>query len=301
MAKKRDIIVAVVIIASIVLVMGLFAVGMIGMMSATDTDVSFGKLGDAVGVIDLSGVISEESGRPIVEQLDKWRKKSSIRAIVLHVNSPGGEVAISQEIYDAILRVREDKPVVVSMAGVAASGGYYIACAADRIVANPGTLTGSIGVIVSFHTFEKLMDKWGISTSTVKSGELKDAGSYAKPMSEKDELMLQSVVMDSYEQFVGVVAEGRGMQKEAVYPLADGSVFTGLQAYNLGLVDQLGGFKEAVDLAASLADIEGEPNIVRPYKRETLGWGSLLGGVLGKIPEQVESYTAGPKLLYLFQ
>jgi protease-4 len=301
MAKKRDIIVAVVIIASILLVMGLFAVGLIGMMSATDTDVSFGKLGDAVGVIDLSGVISEESGRPIVEQLDKWRKKSSIRAIVLHVNSPGGEVAISQEIYDAILRVREDKPVVVSMAGVAASGGYYIACAADRIVANPGTLTGSIGVIVSFHTFEKLMDKWGISTSTVKSGELKDAGSYAKPMSEKDELMLQSVVMDSYEQFVGVVAEGREMQKEAVYPLADGSVFTGLQAYNLGLVDQLGGFKEAVDLAASLADIEGEPNIVRPYKRETLGWGSLLGGVLGKIPEQVESYTAGPKLLYLFQ
>jgi protease IV len=301
MAKRRDIIVAIVIGASILVVLGMFALMMVGLMSSTDTDVRFGGLGDAIGVIDLSGVISEESGRPIVEQLDKWRKKSSVRAIVLHVNSPGGEVAISQEIYDAILRVREDKPVVVSMAGVAASGGYYVACAADRIVANPGTLTGSIGVIVSFHTFDKLMDKWGISTATVKSGELKDAGSYSKPMSEKDELMLQSVVMDTYEQFVGVVAEGRGLQKEAVYPLADGSVFTGLQAYNLGLVDQLGGFKEAVDLAATLANMEGEPEIVRPYKRETLGWGSLLGGVLGKIPEQVESYTAGPKLLYLFQ
>jgi protease-4 len=221
---------------------------------------------------------------------------------VIHINSPGGEVAISQEIYDAIHRVRlEEKPVVASMAAVAASGGYYIACAADRVVANPGSLTGSIGVIMSFHTFDKLMQDWGISTETIKSGELKDVGAYSRPMTEKEGMMLHSVVMDTYEQFVAAVAEGRNMDKEEVYPLADGSIFTGLQAQNLGLVDELGGLREAVDIAAELANLPADPNVVRPKKRDNLGLFDLLTGTLGSLGQRVESYTDGPRLLYLYQ
>ncbi len=300
MAKKRDVIVAVVIVASFVLVVGFFGLMMIGLYSG-DGEMSFSGFGDAVGVVEMFGVMTEASGRPVIDQLDHWRDNHSVRAIVIHVNSPGGEVAISQEIYDAILRVREDKPVVVSMAGVAASGGYYISCAADKVVANPGTLTGSIGVIFSFHTFKDLMEKWGISTETIKSGDLKDVGSFSRDMTEKEELMLRSVVMDTYEQFVGVVAEGRSMEKEEVYPFADGSIFTGLQAYNLGLVDTLGGLNEAVLLAAELADMGNEPSVVRPRKREQYSLMDMISTAVGGLGEKVENSVSGPRLMFLYR
>ena len=245
--------------------------------------------------------MDEESGRPVIKQLDKWSESSSIKAIVVHVNSPGGGVAISQEIYDAMRRVSEQKPIVVSMASVAASGGYYIACAADRVVANPGTITGSIGVIFQFHTYDGLMDKVGIGTETIKSGELKDVGSYSRPMTKKENLMLRSVVMDTYEQFVGVVAEGRGKDIEEIYPLADGSIYTGLQAYNLGLVDTLGGLNEAIELAADLAGVEGKPRVVRPYKRKRVGFFDLVNNLLENLNQSVELPFQGPRLLYLYQ
>ncbi len=300
MAKKRDVIVAVVIVASFVVVVGFFGLMMIGLYSG-DGEMSFAGFGDAVGVVEMFGVMTEASGRPVIEQLDRWRDNHSIRAIVVHVNSPGGEVAISQEIYDAMLRVRENKPVVVSMAGVAASGGYYIACAADKVVANPGTLTGSIGVIFSFHTFKDLMERWGISTETIKSGDLKDVGSFSRDMTEKEELMLRSVVMDTYEQFVGVVADGRSLDKEEVYPFADGSIFTGLQAYNLGLVDTLGGLNEAVLLAAELANLGDEPDIVRPRKRKDFSWTDMISSAIGGLGEKVENSVSGPRLMFLYQ
>jgi len=300
MANRRDITVAIVISVVSVVTIGFFGLMLIGFLSTSD-GVSFAGFDGNVGVVDVYGVLNENSGRPVIRQLDKWTNNKSIEAVVLHVNSPGGEVAISQEISDAVGRLKSEKPVVVAMAAVAASGGYYIACGADRIIANQGTLTGSIGVILQFHTFEDLMDKVGISTETVKSGEFKDIGSYNREMTKKEELMLRSVVMDTYEQFVEAITEGRGKEKDEVYRLADGSLFTGLQAYNLGLVDTLGGLYEAVEIAAELAGIEGEPNIVRPYKREKIGFFDLVRGLLGGFGEKLGQTAYGPRLLYLYQ
>ncbi|MFZ5981842.1 MAG: signal peptide peptidase SppA [Candidatus Zixiibacteriota bacterium] len=300
MAKKRDVIITIIIIVSFLFAFGFFGLVFVGLMSGGG-EIGLSGLGGNVGVIEISGIIEETSGREAIEQMDSWAENSSIKAVVIHVNSPGGGVAISQEIYDAIQRLRNEKPVVVSMASVAASGGYLISCAADRIVANPGTITGSIGVIMQFYTYYGLFDKVGLGMETVKSGELKDVGSPVKEMTDKEELMLQSVVMDTYEQFVEVVANGRQMTKEDVYSLADGSIFTGLQAYNLGLVDTLGGLNEAVELAAELAELGEKPHIVRPYKRERATIFDLFGAFLKNIDQKVENSFAGPQLLYLYQ
>lgn len=300
MARTRDIVIVVVIASSFVLAIGFFGLMFVGMMSESGEFTLSGMGGD-VGIIELFGVINEETGRPIIKQFDKWADNSSIKAIVLHINSPGGGVAISQEIYDAVLRAREEKPVVAAMASVAASGGYYAACGADRIIANPGTITGSIGVIFQFQTYTDLMSKVGIETETIKSGELKDVGGFHRPMSKKEELMLQAVVMDTYEQFVEVVAAGRGMDKEEVYPVADGSIFTGMQAYNLGLVDELGGLEEAINLAAELAGIEGDPSVVRQMKRRKYGIFDLMEGLLQGFPAIVRPDAMGPRLLYMYE
>ncbi|MCX6835944.1 MAG: signal peptide peptidase SppA [candidate division Zixibacteria bacterium] len=233
--------------------------------------------------------------------MERWRDVGSIKAIVIHVNSPGGGTAIAQEIHDAIVKTRDKKPVVVSMAGVAASGGYYIACAADRIVANPGTVTGSIGTIMSFHTFQGVFDKVGIGTEVIKSGEFKDVGDYSREMTHEEELMLQSVVMDGYEQFVEAIATGRNMDKEDVYAVADGSIYTGLQAYNLGLVDTLGGLADAVELAADLAGLEGKPEIVRPREKRRSFFSDLLTGVLGDLGQEIKDATEGPRLMYIYR
>ena len=300
MARKRDVVVGVIIglvfLAGMVFV-GLMFVSILGQGGQVDFAVGSGN----VGVVEVDGVIDETSGRRAIEQIDRFADMNSIKAIVIHINSPGGGVSISQEVYDAIIRARDDKPVVADCASVAASGGYYIACAADRIVANPGTLTGSIGVILQFHTFYKLMDKWGIGTEVIKSGDMKDVGSYAKQMTDEERLMLRAVVMDSYEQFVSAVAEGRGMDKEDVYPLADGSVFTGLQAQNHGLVDTLGGLYEAVGLAGELAGLTGEPKIVRPYERRKFSVWDVLNQTLSKIQPDVMQDIKSPELMYLFK
>ncbi len=300
MARKRDVVAGIIIAVVMCGALGMFALVFFGALSQTG-EVSFGGFGGSVGVIEVSGVINEEMGRPLIDQIDRWAENDGIKALVLHINSPGGGVAISQEIYDAVKRARDAKPVVASMASVAASGGYYIACATDRIVANPGTITGSIGVIFEFHTAGKLLDKVGIGTEVVKSGELKDVGTYSRDMTKKEELMLRSVVMDSYEQFVQAVAEGRGMERDDIYPLADGSIFTGLQAENLGLVDTLGGLTEAIDLAADLADLKGRPNVVHPRTRRQVSIFDLLGGVLHTVDSAVKGEMGGPELLYLYR
>jgi protease-4 len=300
MARTRDVIIGVIIAVVFVMALGVFGLMFVGLLSQ-GSDLDFAGLGGNVGLVEVNGVIDETSGREVIKTLDKYDENSSIKAIVLHVNSPGGGVAISQEIYDEIKRVRVDKPVVASMASVAASGGYYISCGADRIIANPGTLTGSIGVIFEFHTFKGLMDKVGIGTETVKSGELKDVGTYSRPMTEEEGLMLRSVVMDTYEQFVQVVADGRGKSPEDIYPLADGSVYTGLQAYNLGLVDTLGGLKEAVDLAANLAGVTGEPKLVRQTDRKKVSIFDLLGNVSNVVNTSIDKSMSGPQLMFLYR
>ncbi len=300
MAKKRDVIIGVIIVSSFLLAFVFFGIMLTGLFSAGG-GIGLAGFGGDVGVIEIAGAISDATSASVIKQLDKWAENNSIKAIVIHINSPGGGVAPSQEIYDAVLRCRDEKPVVASMASVAASGGYYVACAADRIIANPGTLTGSIGVILQFNTFELLMQKIGIGLETVKSGELKDVGNYSREMTEEEALMLRAVVMDTYEQFVEAVAEGRSKTKEEIYPLADGSIFTGLQAYNLGLVDTLGGLHEAVQLAADLAHIEGKPTVVRPIERKDVNIWDILGGLAQKLENKVDGEISGPQLLYLYK
>lgn len=215
-----------------------------------------------VGVVKVEGMILD-SGK-IIEQLGAFHEDSAIKAIVLRVDSPGGGVGPSQEIYDEVRRIDADKPVVVSMGSVAASGGYYIAAPARRIFANPGTITGSIGVIMEFTNFEELLDKIGLRNQVIKSGKHKDIGSPVRPMTEEDRAILQALIDDVHAQFVESVATGRQLDVQTVRTLADGRIFTGRQARELGLVDELGNFDAAVRYAGELGGIEGKPDVVYP-------------------------------------
>ena len=298
MAKKRDIIIAIVIAATFFITIGFFGLMFIGLMSEGG-DVTWGGFGSKVAIVEVFGDIYYSER--IVKQLKKWGEMSSVRAIVLHVNSPGGGIAPSQEIYNDILRIREEegKVVVTSMSSVAASGGYYIACATDKIMANPGTITGSIGVMMSYPTAGELFEKVGVKYETIKSGKLKDVGSFDRNMTADERKMLSAMVFDSYEQFVEAVWAGREMDKEEVYKLADGSVFSGRQAYNNGLVDTLGGFEDAVRLAAELAGISGKPQTVKDFIPKK-GIFDLIGGLLKNVERATSKGGLGPEILYLY-
>lgn len=219
---------------------------------------------DHITVIRIEDVIfnSEKTVNRIID----CEKDDAVKAILLRIESPGGGVAPSQEIYEAVWHFRnKGKPVVASLGAVAASGAYYIACAADTIVANPGTLTGSIGVIFEFPAFRELMQKVGVELEVVKSGKFKDAGGPHRRLTEEERALFQGVINDTWDQFVGAVAEGRGLKTEAVKKLADGRVFTGRQALEAGLVDTLGTFEDAKNITRALA---GLPESAEVYEFE---------------------------------
>jgi protease-4 len=266
--------------------------------------------GERVAVVELTGIMtgSQDAGsravsaRRIVEQLEKHRGDETVKAIVLRVDTPGGTVVAAQEISAALGRVRASgRKVVVSMGDIAASGGYYVSCAADRIFAGAGTLTGSIGVIMQFPNYQGLFGKIGLSTNTIKSGEFKDVGNGAREMTERDRRLLQSLVDDVQAQFVEAVAAGRGMAPERVRPLADGRVYSGRQAKELGLVDELGDLDAAIAAAAKLAGIAGKPEVVREKPRRRL-WEMLDARFAAIFPAQLqsESYLEG-RPLYLWR
>jgi protease-4 len=235
--------------------------------------------GDKIAVIRVEGTIVGGQGQlgifgleagtdDIARQINRAGEDPSVEAIVLRINSPGGSAAAAQEVYEEIGKARDNEKVVVaSMSDVATSGGYYIACAADRIVANPGTITGSIGVIFSQLQYAELLEKYGIQSIVIKSGEYKDIGSPLRNMTEEERQILQEMIDDIYLQFVRAVAEGRAMDESEVLELADGRIFTGRQAKEMGLVDELGNFQDAIDLAAKLAGIEGKPKVVEYGRR----------------------------------
>lgn len=228
--------------------------------------VSLSIKGDKIAVIELNGPIY--SSRNIVRQFKRYGDNKSIKAILFRIESPGGGISPSQEIYEAVKRVRDQgKPVIASMGAVAASGGYLVALGADTIMANPGTTTGSIGVILEVTNLRELFQKVGIKFEVIKTGKFKDTGSPHRDLTEDDRRFLQSYVDDAFDQFLDVVAKERNMKKWQVKQLADGRVFTGRQAQELGLIDLLGDYKAAVDLAAKMAHIEGEPSLVREYQR----------------------------------
>jgi len=218
--------------------------------------------GPRIAVVEVLGPIQDS--KQAVEQLREFREDGEIVAVVVRVNSPGGAVAPSQEIHDAIARTRALKPVVVSMGQTAASGGYYLAVAANEIVANRGTLTGSIGVITQLTNFSALAELAKVEMVTITSGPMKDAGNPFRPMSDTERALFQDMVMDIYDQFLGDVAEGRGLEVDAVRPFADGRVLTGRQAHEAGLVDHLGGFELALERALELAGVSGPPALVYP-------------------------------------
>lgn len=229
-------------------------------------------LGDKVAVVRVEGVIMDS--KSVIEELKDYSSDSSVKAIVLRVDSPGGGVAPSQEIYDEVVKAKEKKKIVVSMGSVAASGGYYISCPADKIVANAGTLTGSMGVIMEIPNIEGLMQKIGIQNQIVKSGEHKDIASIFKTMSPDERKLLQTVLDDVHEQFIEAVSKGRGLSIDEVKLLADGRIFTGRMAKGVGLVDELGNLDMAIKLAAKLSGIEGEPEVVE--KEEDTGFFGFL-------------------------
>ena len=223
---------------------------------------------DKLALVRIEGVITESED--IVRQIKKYREDSSIKGIVLRIDSPGGAVGPSQEIYREVLKTTEGKKVVASMGGLAASGGYYIACAANKVFANPGTITGSIGVIMAFSHFEELMKKLGLKTTVIKSGKFKDAGSPVRELTEEEKKILQSVSDDIHGQFIEAVANGRNLKIELVKELADGRIFSGRQAKESGLIDELGTLEDAISYATKLAGIKDKAKIVQERKEKNL-------------------------------
>ncbi|MDC8450107.1 MAG: signal peptide peptidase SppA [Nitrospira sp.] len=225
---------------------------------------------DRIALIRVEGVILDS--QTTIEELKRFSENPSVKAIVIRIDSPGGGVVPSQEIYDAVKRIRSknNKAVIASMGSVAASGGYYIAAATDRIVANPGTLTGSIGVIMETANVEGLLHKIGVEGVIIKSGKYKDVGSPLRKMSADERGLLQAVMDDVHKQFIEAVAEGRSLELRSAQALADGRIFTGRQAKEAKLVDELGDLEDAIQLAAEVVGIEGEPKVVEPRRRFSL-------------------------------
>jgi len=237
---------------------------------------------------DSYGLFGENQGADsIIRQLREAQADNEVKAVVIRINSPGGTVPASQEIREEVVKLKKaGKKVVVSMGDVAASGGYWIATAADKIFANPGTITGSIGVIMHLQNMEELYKKIGLKPVVIKSGEHKDMGSPARELTEEERKMLKDIVMEMYEQFVKVVAEGRNMPVEKVRKIADGRIFTGSQALELGLVDELGNFYDAVDATAKMVGIEGRPQL-KSYRPERSLFERLIYGITTPFGEAV--------------
>jgi protease-4 len=285
------------LVGCIVLVVGTLATVTLAFLvvnlSLENEGLALGPLGKRVGLVEIIGDIESSDG--VVDQLEHMRLDSSVRAVVLRLDSPGGGVAASQEIYEAVRKVRDEgKPVIASMGGVAASGAYYIACAADSIVSNPGTLTGSIGVIMSFPNTEELFKNVGVRFEVVKTGKFKDIGSLSRPMTPDEKALLQGVLSNVYQQFVTAISDGRDMEKGDILPYADGRIFSGDQARDLGFVDRLGDLNDAIQLAGTMAGIKGRPVVVRKERRRV----SVLDLFQDKLRLVPGLSETGPRLEY---
>jgi protease-4 len=268
--KKHPILIVLLIIAAFALVLGTTAVVVIKFVASPTSHISFTE---KIGVIPITGTITD--AQPIISQIIKFRKDNAIKAIIIRIDSPGGGVGPSQEIYKELERTRKTKKVIASMGSVAASGGFYVAAAADKIVANPGTITGSIGVIMEFVELKGLLDKIGVNLEVLKSGEYKDMGYPQRSLTDKDKVILQGVINDIKRQFVTAVADGRHLAREKVQAIADGRIFSGEQAKKLGLVDFLGNFQDAVILTKRMTGIRGNATLVYPKRRGISFWDLL--------------------------
>jgi protease-4 len=250
-------------------------------------------IGERIALVRIEGPIFDS--KDVIDELKNHVKDPSVKAVVLRIDSPGGAVAPSQEIYEEVRKAVAKKKIVVSMGSVAASGGYYIASPATRIVANPGTLTGSIGVIMEIPNVEGLMNKIGVKTEVIKSGRHKDIASVFRGIQKEEREILQGVLDNVHEQFIKAVAEGRKMLIEDVKKIADGRIFTGEQALKAGLIDETGNLEDAVKTAARLAGIQGEPTVVSKEERF-----SLIHILRDKMPKELSDMVPSVKIKYIF-
>jgi len=282
-AGRHSCLITLLVILAVVVVLAGILVGLT-LLVGSSGGVAFGE---GVGVLEIEGVVADAA--PILETLVKFRRSGKIKAIVIRIDSPGGGVAPTQEIFREIQRTKKEKKIIASLGNIAASGGLYLAAPADKILANPATVTGSIGVIMQMINVEDLMGKVGFRSIVIKSGKYKDIGSATRTMTDDEKQLLQHVVDQLHRQFVEDLAESRKLAVEKVAELADGRIFTGEEALKLGLVDSLGNFQDAVALAGKAAGLKGPIRIIRPEKRDSW-WKKLLAGqsALNVLPEWLE-------------
>jgi len=235
-------------------------------------------IGENIGVVEITGIIKDSKEK--LRQLNDFGKDNKIKAVIVRIDSPGGAVGPSQEIYNEILKIKSKKPVIASIGTMGASGGYYIASSATKIVANPGSITGSIGVIMQFINLENLLGKVGIKENVIKSGTYKDTGSPFREMTKEEKELMQSVINDVHNQFIDAVCQGRKLRREEVEKIADGRIITGKMAKELKLIDELGNFNDAVELAKKMAGISREAKLVYGRKKR-----STLMELLGEFTE----------------
>ena len=280
-AKKHPLLIVLIILGATALVLGVS-------MALIHTFFSPGlTFSNKIGVISIEGAITNPE--PIVRQLVEFRKNRRIKAIILRIDSPGGGVGASQEIHREVQKTTKVKKIIVSLGGVAASGGYYIACAGDSIVANPGTITGSIGVLMEFVQVQELSKKIGVSLEVLKSGEYKDIGSPHRELTERDKELIKNLISDIQEQFIKAVSAGRGIPEEKVRGIADGRILTGAMAKELGLVDRLGNFQDAVDLAGRMSGLKGDADLVFPKKSRSRLWDLIFQNLAGVLYEIINN------------
>jgi len=279
--KQKRILIGVGVIV-VLLVIFFSALYLIGRSAGTSGRFSFG---DKIAIVEIRGVIAQSSG--VIDEIHQYLEDDAVKAIILRIDSPGGGVGPSQEIHREILKVKGKKKIVTSMGSVAASGGYYIASASDLIVANPGTITGSIGVIMEFTNIEELFRKIGIKGVVLKSGEHKDIGSPFREMTPEEKRIIQEVIDNVHQQFIKAVADGRKLDRSKVTQIADGRILTGEQAKELGLVDQIGNLDDAIDATAKLVGIEGKPDILYPKRKFSI-WELLIRETVSALLETLQ-------------
>ncbi|HEY5674543.1 MAG TPA: signal peptide peptidase SppA [Malonomonas sp.] len=260
--KKRPFLIASLLLGAIFLFF-LLVVFTSGILSGRSVVV---PVGEKIGILEVNGVIAD--AQLLIEQIIEFRDARAVKAVVLRVDSPGGGVGPSQEIHSELKRLAKEKPLIVSMGSVAASGGYYIAVAGERIFANPGTITGSIGVIMSFPDYQGIMEKVGIKTEVIKSGRFKDIGSSTRDFTEADRELLQGMIDEVHSQFVAAISEGRNIPVDRLQPFVDGRIFTGKQALDAGLIDEIGSLSDAVRHAGQVVGLGDDPKVIYPQPEE---------------------------------
>jgi len=298
MAKKHPILrgLGLLCIFALVVFVGVF---FYAYLTGGDAKVISLLAGEGIGVLQIEGAIDDS--QTVLSELKRFKEAPWIKAVVVRIDSPGGAVAPTQEIFEEIQKSRKKKPLIASLGGMATSGGYYIASACEKIIANPGTLTGSIGVIMQLSNVEELMKKIGVTGYHIKSGANKDLGSPFQTLSKEGREILQSLVDNVHSQFVRDVAQARGMNEARVRKLADGRVYSGAQAKEIGLVDQFGTLEDAIDLAAKRAGMETEPAVYFSRTEQERWWERVFFGVFGRYLPRAERgwlrYEWSPALL----